>query len=140
VLTYVGTCTTSRFVIDCGGMDVRIRNTIRSGLPPLMGASVGPARAERDYEDEAISALQDTPEMAVAVRRRGLEDPVVMIGGHRFGAYYPDGPHLPATFRNVTVADILDAVAIPFRGIIVYAACPEGLYHIDFGVRDFTGQ
>ncbi len=103
-------------------------------------AEIGFTDVQRYYAHEAISALKDTPEVAAAARPRGRQGLEVMIGGGpTFGAHYPDQPHLPATIRDATVDEILDAMAITFEGIIVCAACPDGFYHIDFGVRDFTG-
>lgn len=85
----------------------------------------------------AISAIESTKDVEVAMRRLGLRLPptffVQLLAEPAKGL-----PHLPPSMRNVTVDQALDSVAKTFRGIVIYGACPR-LSGVRFFWIDFAG-
>ena len=71
----------------------------------------------------AIQILFSAKEVKAAERSLGVE-PIGTLGG-LLGSPTEKAPHLPASFTNVTVDDVLDIVAKTFDGFVVYGACGE---------------
>jgi hypothetical protein len=67
----------------------------------------------------AISAIENTTEVEVAERKLGLDHPNIVFGG---GIALPEKgvrlPHLPASMKDLTMDQALDAVAKTFGGIV----------------------
>jgi hypothetical protein len=71
---------------------------------------------------DAVGALKSTSEFQSAVEKLRLYDLPVVIGGLVFEPE-PDLPHLPSVMENVTIDQVLDAIAKTFGGIVVYGEC-----------------
>ncbi len=82
-----------------------------------------------------IGAIESAREVRAAMARLRLRVPIVLSA--QLIALPAKGlPHLPATMRNVTMDQVLDLVALTFKGIVVYGVCTQtqggGMYDIDF--------
>jgi hypothetical protein len=80
---------------------------------------------ERYNAQLAISAIENTTEVEVAERKLGFDHPNIVFGG---GIALPEKgvrlPHLPASMKDLTMDQALDAVARTF-GIVIYETCAE---------------
>jgi hypothetical protein len=95
-------------------------------------------KPEAQYTEQlAIIAMTSTKEVEAAMRKFGLEHPVVVVSIHVLEPIpgVPQ-PHLPRSFRNVTLDQALDSVAKTFGGIVIYGECarPTGtrFFDVDF--------
>jgi hypothetical protein len=71
---------------------------------------------------DAVGAIENNPEVQAAMRRLDIHIAPTFID-HLVAPPDPTMPHLPASMRNLTVDEALDAVARTFGGIILYGAC-----------------
>jgi hypothetical protein len=70
----------------------------------------------------AIHAIERNESFKEAARKLGLEQPAATFS---YNTVYPtpSTPHLPATLRNVTLDEALDAVAHTFKALVIYGEC-----------------
>jgi hypothetical protein len=94
---------------------------------------------ERYTPDLAVTAIQNTKEVKGAEARLALQEPVRVSS---IAIQHPvrGVPHLPASMKNVTMDQALDAVAKTFGVIIVFAECAfrtgNHLYSVDVEAID----
>jgi hypothetical protein len=74
----------------------------------------------------AIQILFSAPEVKAASHSLGVA-PLGTLGG-LLASPTNGAPHLPASFSNVTVDQVLDIIAKAFDGFVVYSACGEPTY------------
>jgi hypothetical protein len=114
------------------------RNVVVShALPGMIRIKIGTVRAallrtripllkldqREQYDPEtALSALEITSEFESAVDKLHLFNMPVLVSGP-VDDPEPDLPHLPSIMRDVTVDQVLDAIAKTFGGIIAYGEC-----------------
>ena len=93
-------------------------------------------KPEEQYTPElALIAISGAKEVEAAMKRLGLEHPVVvtsiMVQEPR-----PGLPHLPSSIVNVTLDQAYDSVAKTFEGIVIYSVCKRpnwpGTFDADF--------
>ncbi len=85
---------------------------------------------------EALGALEVTSEFNAAIQKLHLYNGLVVMSGRLLDPE-PDLPHLPPVLKNVTIGQVLDAIAKTFQGIVsygeVYQSCRQnGLFCGDF--------
>lgn len=71
---------------------------------------------------DALGAIELTSEFESAVEKLRLYNLPVVVGGLVFEPE-PDLPHLPSVMKDVTIDQVLDAIAKTFGGIVVYGEC-----------------
>ena len=80
--------------------------------------------------------VQDTKEMGRAMRRFRISQTGYWFAGYLLQEPMTGMPHLPRSMKNVTVSQVLDAIAKGFRGVVAYGECknPNGtkLFRLDF--------
>jgi hypothetical protein len=87
----------------------------------------------------AIGSLVNTPAMECEMTRLGLQFPLSLSG--ELLAQPANGlPHLPGTLDGMKADEILNSIAITFRGIVVYGITSDSrrrMYSINFvGLAD----
>jgi len=70
----------------------------------------------------ALGAIESTSEFQSAVEKLHIYDVPVVIGGLVVEPE-PRLPHLPSVITNVTIDQVLDAIAKTFGGIVAYGEC-----------------
>jgi hypothetical protein len=114
------------------------RNVVVSqALPGVIRIKIGTVRAallrtripllkldqREQYDPEtALSALEITSEFESAVDKLHLFNMPVLVSGP-IPDPEPHLPHLPSIMKDVTVDQVLDAIAKAFGGIIAYGEC-----------------
>ncbi len=73
---------------------------------------------------EAIGVIEGTKDFQDAARSLGVKP----VWSYSAPLAQPsrDGPHLPASFKDVSVQEVLDLVAKTFKGVIIYGECSGG--------------
>lgn len=111
---------------DRSGM---IRITIGQPASALLQTRIRslPLKLHEQYNGMlAIFAIENTTEVEVAERKLGFYHPNIVFGG---GIALPEKgvrlPHLPASMKDLTMDEALDAVAKTFRGIVIYETCVD---------------
>jgi hypothetical protein len=74
----------------------------------------------------AIFAILNSKDGGAAMHQLGFDQPNIVFGG---GIVLPEKgarlPHLPASMKDLTMDQALDAVARTFGGIVIYETCAE---------------
>ncbi len=120
---------------DVSGM-VRIRvGKVPSAILETRIRSLSLKPEERYTPQLAIIALTGSKEVEAAMRRLGLEHPVV-VASIGIQVPMPGLRHLPKRFTDVSLDEALDEVAKTFRGIVTYEVCTAraggGFFHVWF--------
>ena len=121
-------------VQDRSGM---LRITIGSVSDLVLKTRIPSLTLDRSEQYNVLSAIDKIAfTVDIYAKQNGLpfgEAPSVI--DHLVGGWIDGAPHLPATMKNVTLDDALDAVARTFGGIVVYGQCarPDGKTLFLFG-------
>jgi len=74
----------------------------------------------------AIFAILNSKNVETAMDQLGFDQPNIVFGG---GIALPEKggrlPHLPASMKDLTMDQALDAVARTFGGVVIYETCAE---------------
>lgn len=83
----------------------------------------------------AIGAVENTKEVKAAMAKLGLRVPL-QLSAQLLAKPSSGLPHLPVETKDTTVDQVLDSIAVTFRGMVVYGTCVQpdgkGLLEIDF--------
>lgn len=83
----------------------------------------------------AIGAIEGATEVQSALAKLGLQVPL-QPSEQLLAKPSPGLPHLPPVMRDVTAGQLLDSVAVTFRGLVTYGTCTQpngkGLVEIHF--------
>lgn len=87
-----------------------------------------------------IGSVESTRELKTAMTKLGLRVPL-QLSEQLLATPAPGLPHLPAEMKDVTVNQILNSIAVTFKGIVIYGTCTHpnggGLIQIRFtGLED----
>lgn len=83
----------------------------------------------------AIGSVENTGEFKGEMGKLGIHVPLT-LSGQILTKPSPGLPHLPAEMKGVTVEQVLNSIAVTFKGIVIYGTCAQpdgkGLLEIDF--------